>query len=478
MTPGLSRSSGSNRRLIATHQVGGFLAPFHLDEGRHVAAGAVLGLQRAVVFPDDQIADVVHQPRVAVDFGRVAEILGEDEVQVAFQRVAENDRLVVAVVAQDGLQVERGVGQRGDREGDVLDQHRGAGAAHGADRGEGALAHLPVHLAGGRVGRELHRLDGGDAGHGGMHGGNSLVDAVDRGSADFDQQRGGVLAQFAHDRRQAGLVFDRMQGRAVEQFDGGNRLRLEADDGLAGGADVREEDQRAGLERVFDDGLVGDARNEAERAFGADHQVRQDVDRVFVIDQRVEAVAGGVLDLELVADALGQPGIVARVAAQAFQFAEQHGVAVREGVDAERIFGVEQGAVGEHDAQAGQRPVAVLRRAAAHAGGVVGGDAADLGGTDRGRVGADLAAERGQPAIHLAADDAGAGFHLAGVGVQLAGGEAFADQGQDAVGDGLAGEAGAGGTEGDGGLVLPAAVNTVLRSFSVSMTAMTSGIRR
>jgi hypothetical protein len=28
-----------------------------------------------------------------------------------------------------------------------------------------------------------------------------------------------------------------------------------------------------GLERVFDDGLVGDARDEAERAFGADHQV-------------------------------------------------------------------------------------------------------------------------------------------------------------------------------------------------------------
>ena len=245
-----------------------------------------------------------------------------------------------------------------------------------------------------------------------------------------------------------------MQGGAVEQFDGGNRLRLEADDGLAGGADVREEDQRAGLERVLDDGLVGDARNEAERAFGADHQVGQDVDRVFVIDQRVEAVAGGVLDLELVADALGQPGIVARVAAQAFQFAEQHGVAAREGIDAERIFGIEQGAVGEHDAQAGQRPVAVLRRAAAHAGGVVGGDAADLGGADRGGVGADLAAVRREPAVHLAADDAGAGFHFRGVTVDLAGGEAFADQGEDAVGDRLAGEAGAGGTESDGAFVL------------------------
>jgi hypothetical protein len=60
---------------------------------------------------DDQVAHVVHEAGVAVDLGRVAEILGEDEVQVAFQRVAEDDRLVVAVMAQQGLQVERRIGQ-------------------------------------------------------------------------------------------------------------------------------------------------------------------------------------------------------------------------------------------------------------------------------------------------------------------------------------------------------------------------------
>jgi hypothetical protein len=89
-----------------------------------------------------------------------------------------------------------------------------------------------------------------------------------------------VLAQFAHDRRHAGLVLDRAQAGAVEQFDRRDRLRLEADDGLAGGADVREENQGAGLVGVFGHRVVGDARDEAERAFGADHQVGQDVDRV------------------------------------------------------------------------------------------------------------------------------------------------------------------------------------------------------
>jgi hypothetical protein len=339
--------------------------------------------------------------------------------------------------------------------GDVLDDHRGAGAAHGADRGEGALADFPVHVAGRRVGRKLHRLDGGDAGHRGMDGGNSLIYAVDRSRADFDQQRGGILAQFADDRWQAGLVFHRMHGRAVEQFDGRDWLRLEADDGFAGSADVREENQGTGLERIFDHRLVSDARDEAERAFGTDHQVGKDVDRVFVIDQRIQAVAGGVLDLELVADALGQLGVVARIAAQALQFAEQDGVAFREGIDAHWIFAIEHRAVGEHDAHAGQCAIAVLRRAAAHAGGVVGGDAADFAGVDRGRIGADFLAEGGEAAIDFAADDTWADLHFARIGVEFVGGEAFADQGEHAIGDRLAGEAGAGSAEGDRAVILP-----------------------
>ena len=64
-------------------------------------------------------------------------------------------------------------------------------------------------------------------------------------------------------------------------------------------------------------------------------------------------------------------------------------------------------------------------------------------------------AERCEAAIDLAADDAGAGFHPAGVGIDFAGGEAFADQGQHAIGDGLPGQAGAGGAEGDRGFVRP-----------------------
>ena len=74
--------------------------------------------------------------------------------------------------------------------------------------------------------------------------GNALIYPVDRGRPHFDKQRGSFFAQFAHDWRQAGLVVDGAQGGAVEQFDGRDWLWLEADDRLAGSADVREENQR------------------------------------------------------------------------------------------------------------------------------------------------------------------------------------------------------------------------------------------
>ena len=407
----------------------------------------MLGFQRAIIFLHHQLADRVHEAGVAVDFSRIGEILGDHEMQVAFQRVPEDDAFVVAVVAQQHLQVKGRIGQRRDREGDVLDQHRGACTAHGTHCRESALADLPVHVAGRRVGRELHRLDRGDTLHRRQHGSDLAVDARAVGGADFDQQRRRLFAQFADHRRQARLVFDRVQRWPVEQFDGGDRLWLEADDGFAGRTDVWEEHQCRSFARVFDNGLVGDPGNEAKGALGADHQMSEDVEGVFVIDQRIEAVAGGVLDLELVADAFGQLGVVACVAAQAFQFAKQDGVGFGKGIAAQRVLGIEHGAVGQHHAQAGQRLVAVLRGAAAHAGGVVGGNAANFGRADGCRVRPDFFAMRRQPTIDLAPDDPRPDAHFLRIGRQLVGGKAFTDQRQNAVTDRLPGEAGAGRTE-------------------------------
>ena len=115
--------------------------------------------------------------------------------------------------------------------------------------------------------------------------------------------------------------------------------------------DAGEQHQRARLVGVFRDSAVGDLGDEAERALRADHQVLQDVDRVGEVDQRVEAVAGGVLDRVLAADAR-QPVRRRRGCARASssRASQQPRVRCGERGAAGRVGGVQHGAVGQASA--------------------------------------------------------------------------------------------------------------------------------
>jgi hypothetical protein len=206
-------------RLDAAHRRDRSGAPFELDERRDVAAGAVLGLQRAVVLRHDHRAHRGHEAAIAVDFGGAAEVLREDEVEVALERVAEDDRLAVAVLPEERLQVERRRGEAIDREGNVLDDHRGSGRAHRADRREHALAHVPERRRLRRVGCEAERPcqrepaervgDRVDA-HRERSGGRR---------ARLDEQRRAVVGKGRQRLGHSGLGLDRAQRRAVEQLD-------------------------------------------------------------------------------------------------------------------------------------------------------------------------------------------------------------------------------------------------------------------
>ena len=70
---GVEHAVGVGERLDAPHQLGGLRAPLVLDVGRHVAPGAVLGLQRAVVLVDDQRHELGHERLVAVAVRRLGE---------------------------------------------------------------------------------------------------------------------------------------------------------------------------------------------------------------------------------------------------------------------------------------------------------------------------------------------------------------------------------------------------------------------
>ncbi|MCY1466557.1 hypothetical protein D9M71_848980 [compost metagenome] len=62
----------------------------------------MLGLERAAELHRHQPRHVLHEGVIAGHLFRAVEALGEDEVQVALQGMAENDRLVVAVFVEEG----------------------------------------------------------------------------------------------------------------------------------------------------------------------------------------------------------------------------------------------------------------------------------------------------------------------------------------------------------------------------------------
>ena len=63
ITPGASTPSGSASRFTRRIRLGRLRPPLALDERRHVDAGAVLGLQRAVVLVDDELDQPFHECR-------------------------------------------------------------------------------------------------------------------------------------------------------------------------------------------------------------------------------------------------------------------------------------------------------------------------------------------------------------------------------------------------------------------------------
>ena len=179
-------AGGVEQALDLPHQRVGFAAPFQLDEGRHVAPGAVFSLERTAKFDGDQLRHFAHEGFVTGDLRRIIEALGEDEVQIALQRVAEEDRFVVAVLVEQFDQPVDALGQALDGEGDVLDDHRGAGLAHGADRGEGVLADLPQLVVDHRVFAEVDLLFHREMRDGGHDQVDLLVQQRLAGGARFD----------------------------------------------------------------------------------------------------------------------------------------------------------------------------------------------------------------------------------------------------------------------------------------------------
>jgi hypothetical protein len=215
------------------------------------------------------------------------------------------------------------------------------------------------------------------------------------------------------------------------------------------GLEIVEEDERARLVGVIRHGDVRDLAQESERAFGADHEMREHVDGILEVGERIQAVPRRVLQPELVADARREGFVGARGARQRVQLADQPGLALDERRAARGVARVEHRSSSEHDSQTGERVVAVLGRPAAHAARIVGGDAAYHRRVDRRRIRTDLAAEGGEPPVRRRPDDTGLQGDRLRVVAELTAAPAIPEQHQNRIGDGLSRQARACRAKGD-----------------------------
>eukprot|EP00962_Isochrysis_galbana_P009211 scaffold2574_cov110-Isochrysis_galbana.AAC.6 len=118
-------------------------APLHLHEWSHVAAGAVLRLERATVLDCHVLVDVVHDVLVPLHLFRRLEALVEDEMQIALERVPHQAGIVVAPLAEDANQVLGHLPEFLSRARHVLEQHRRARLARAAHDRDEALPRVP-----------------------------------------------------------------------------------------------------------------------------------------------------------------------------------------------------------------------------------------------------------------------------------------------------------------------------------------------
>ena len=186
--PGTEHATRVGERLDSPHQLGRRGPPLALDEGSHVHAGPVLGLERAVIGVDDHRHQLLHERLVALDVGRHREVRGQHEVQVPRRRVA-GDPAEEAVLGEQLADVARGIRDPRRRDADVLDDERGARRSQPADQPVQALADPPEELDHLRVAGEVggsERIVGGEhLGGGGLARGQPLGVV----GTELDQQR-------------------------------------------------------------------------------------------------------------------------------------------------------------------------------------------------------------------------------------------------------------------------------------------------
>ena len=149
------------QRLELAHHRHEFAAVLPLDEGRHDAARAVLGLERSTL-RKHELDDLVGDGRVAGDALRGVKALGEQEVDVAVFRMPEDHGVLIPVPREHVLKRLAGRQQVRHRYRHIFEQGRCAARAGLRNGRVEALAHVPERRPHDGISRERERCGKGE----------------------------------------------------------------------------------------------------------------------------------------------------------------------------------------------------------------------------------------------------------------------------------------------------------------------------
>ena len=249
--------------------------------------------------------------------------------------------------------------------------------------------------------------------------------------------------------RRVGQSLPDPQRHVVQQLEGGRPGAHQVGQRAVGGAQVVEHQQRRTGVPAQRNGAQRDLRDETERAFAADDQVRQDLARIVEVQQRVEAITHGVLHRELLTDFVHRRRVGTHPVAQPQQAVKDLRLVVAQPRVGIGGTGVDHRARRQHHHHRIQCAVGVFDGAAGHAAGVVGDDAADRAGAFAGRIGTDLAAVTRQLCVEPEHRHAGLCADPGTVVEHLRRAEALADVDENAVRHRLTRQARAAGPQGE-----------------------------
>ena len=179
-------------------------------------------------------------------------------------------------------------------------------------------------------------------------------------------------------------------------------------------------------------------------------------DRAIKVQEGIEAIAHRVFQLEVAADNIHGPLIIAHAALQADKRVYQLRLLLLELPVGVRIGGVNHSAGGQHEGQRFQGVIRIELSAAGHAGRVIGHHAADGAGRLARRIRAELAVAQAQPSINLAHRGTRLDAHALALIKYFDAAEMLAHIHQIAITGGLACQGGATRTQGHRNILLSA----------------------